>query len=174
MREVDYSVPMTELPRTLALLSVALMVLPVVPFVLIYDLGNLQLLWVFPLFILLVLVHEAVHAIAWKVSSGLAWRDFNFGFKWEALAPYCHAQKPMALQPYRIGAAAPLVVTGILPLIVAYINGSTTLAVVSALMISVAVGDLYILWLIRDVPPEAQLRDHPENAGCIVLLPETE
>ena len=118
------------------------------------------------------LLHEAVHAIFWKISSGLAWSQFTFGFKWEALAPYCHAQAPMPLMPYRIGALAPVIVTGILPWLFALLNGSAPLALLSAVLISAAIGDFYVLWLLRDVPAGADVRDHPEKAGGIVYLPD--
>jgi hypothetical protein len=133
---------------------------------------NFLSLWLVPGLLLSVLLHEAVHAIFWKVSSRLSWSQFKFGFKWEALAPYCHAKAPMHITAYRIGAVAPSILTGLVPFVLALIGGSAVLATLSALLIAAAIGDFYVLWLLRDVPDSADVRDHPEKAGGIVYLPE--
>jgi len=176
MREVDLSRPLNQLPFWVVPLSILMLILPLVPFMVLhglhFTLSNLWSWWIVPGLLLGILLHEGVHALAWKYSSGLAWSQFTFGIKWEALAPYCHAKAPMSRNAYRIGALAPLIVTGILPLIVSYFNATAPLAFFSALMISAAIGDVFVLWMIRHVPPQAQLIDHPENAGCIMLLPE--
>lgn len=175
-REVDLSVPVEKLPAWVWLLSVGLLIGSLIPYGVLYGvpdiLGGLLNPLLLPLFVLLIVAHEVVHAIGWKVSSGLAWRDFKFGFLWKSLSPYCHAKKPMPVMAYRIGAALPGIVTGVLPLLVALLTGDGTLAVISAVMISAAVGDIYVLWSVRNVPDNAELIDHPSQAGCIALIPD--
>ncbi len=176
MQTLDLSVPLDKLPKWVYGLSVLLIVLPLLPFVLIYGLpylfeqaSNLLLL---PLFMVLVLLHEAFHAIGWKYAGGLKWSKFKFGFSWKGLAPYCHATAPMNIQGYRFGAALPGIVTGVVPLIIGTLIGDAMLTFASAIMISAAVGDIYVLWTLRAMPNHAQVIDHPSNAGCLVLLPE--
>lgn len=177
MREEDRSVPLTALPAWVIWLSLALFAVPLLPLIIWQgadavwrDGFGWQLL---PALLLLIVVHEGVHALAWKLASGLPWSAFRFGVLWKALAPYCHATEPMRLRPYQIGAAAPLVVTGIIPLLFGYLAGSAFWVVFAAIALSAAVGDIFVLWLIRDLPTNALLRDHPEHAGCVVLLPDS-
>ncbi len=173
-REVDLSVPILQLPRWVWILSVALLIVPLLVFVGLHglvwgEMFNAQtVLWI----LILILAHEGVHAIAWKVSSGLAWSQFKFGIDKKSLSPYCHATAPMDIQAYRIGGGAPLVVTGILPFIFALVAGSAMWAFVGAALISAAVGDIFLLWSLRHVPAGSLCVDHPTQMGCIVYLLE--
>lgn len=174
-RAVDYTVELEALPRWVLWLGLLLMIVPLVPFVFLYGLDafrvDIDFLWVFLGFILLIVAHELVHAIGWKLTSGLPWRRFRFGVMWRVLAPYCHAKDPMALTPYRIGAVLPLFVTGVLPWLVGLIQADATLTIVGALLISGAIGDIYVLWVLRGLPTNALVQDHPSRAGCIAYLP---
>lgn len=176
MQTLDLSVPLDKLPLWVYGLSAALIVVPLLPFGLLYGaeylLKNAANMLLLPIFIALVLLHEVCHAIGWKFAGGLRWSNFKFGFSWKGLAPYCHATVPMNVQGYRFGAALPGIVTGVVPLIIGTITADAGLTFVSAVMISAAVGDIYVLWTLRNIPPYAQVIDHPSNAGCLVLLPQ--
>lgn len=176
MREVDYSVPFDKLPVWLAPLSIVMLFVPLIPFVLQRGFAPLfnetWTWWLFPVLILLILAHEAVHAIGWKYASGLDWSQFKFGFSWKGLAPYCHATAPMLAQPYRIGGILPAIVTGVLPLLIGYMLNSAPLILIGGVMISAAVGDVFVLWTIRHLPKDAKVLDHPSQVGCIAWLPE--
>jgi hypothetical protein len=178
MIEQDRSVPLTELPSWVYMLSFVLFVVPIVPAVLVWGIGRVWNegfgWWLLAGLLILVVVHEGVHALGWKFASRLPWSAFRFGIIWRALAPYCHATEAMNVQAYRIGGAAPLVVTGILPLIYGYLVASNGWVVMGAIAISAAVGDIFVLWTLRDLPADALVRDHSQNAGCIVYLPEND
>src|SRR5690349_18802183 len=87
MREVDYSLPFDKLPFWLAPLSIVLLLLPLLPLMIVEGIGALisqtWAWWLLPMMIVLILAHEAVHAIAWKLASGLDWSQFKFGFSWK-------------------------------------------------------------------------------------------
>lgn len=176
MKTMDLSVPLNKLPIWIYGLSVALWLLPMIPFVMLYGipyfLSNAFNLIILPGFIVLVILHELFHAIGWKYAGGLKWSKFKFGFSWRGLAPYCHATAPMHVRAYRFGAALPGIVTGVVPLMIGTLMGDAPLTFVSAVMISAAIGDIYVLWTLRNVPDYAQVVDHPSNAGCLVLLPQ--
>lgn len=169
--------PLTALPRPLVPISLALLLLPLLPYGLLYGVDALlsgfnNFLVMLAAFIFLIIAHEAVHAIGWKFASGLPWSAFTFGVVWQALAPYCHATKPMQLRPYRIGAALPGIVTGVVPWLLGLLLQDPTLTIISAVMISAAVGDIYVLWTLRGLPAGTEVLDHPNQAGCIVYLPQ--
>jgi hypothetical protein len=172
-REVDLAVPIIRLPAWVWILSIVLMIVPLVIFAgrQTLHVGDWFSLKTAAYLVLLVIVHEGIHAIAWKLSSGLTWSHFKFGIDKKSLSPYCHATAPMDIQAYRIGGGAPLLLVGILPFVIAYFTGDSLLAFLSAIMISAAVGDIFVLWTLRNVPDGALCLDHPSKAGCVVYLP---
>ena len=168
----DRSVAIAALPWWVWGLAVILIIIPIVLFEVFAhkqegSLGYIWLLWTLGLLIL----HEATHAVAWKFASGLPWSSFTFGVQWKTATPYCHSIEPMSIRAYRIGAISPLIVTGILPWVLAFVWGDVELAMAAAILISGAAGDLYILWAIKDLPDEVLLQDHDTQAGCLVLWP---
>ncbi len=169
----DRSIPLTQLPKWVWGLMLVLLAVPVGLFMLatgslgLLDASGSALLWI----LVLMLAHEAVHAIAWKYAAGLPWSVFRFGVVWKALSLYCHATVPMPLQAYRIGAAMPLLLSGIVPWIAAVILGDAGLGFAAAVLISAAAGDVFILWMLRDLPAGVLVQDHDTQAGCIVLWP---
>lgn len=157
-------------------MTVIFLVVPLIPFSFIWGSDPLLGAFTNPVIILpalvLVIIHEVLHAMAWKLAGGLALRDFKFGIAWKTLSPYCHATKPMPISAYRVGVVVPGIVLGILPVVIATILGNGVLAILGALLTAGAVGDVYVLWLLRGVSKTARVIDHPTRAGCIVLHDE--
>lgn len=116
-----------------------------------------------------VLVHEALHAAAWQLAAQPPKGSIRLGFSWKALTPYAHCAAPMPARAYRIGAATPGVLLGLVPVALACASGSGALLAYGLLFTLAAGGDALILWLLRGVPPTAHVADHPTQAGCIVL-----
>lgn len=115
-----------------------------------------------------VLVHEALHALAWRASARLPPGSVRLGVNWKALTPYAHCAAPMPARAYRIGAATPGVALGLLPVVAAWLTGSGAALVVGLFFTLAAGGDALILWLLRGVAPDALVEDHPTRAGCLV------
>src|SRR5690606_25530349 len=115
-----------------------------------------------------VLAHEALHALAWRLAGRVPAETVRLGFQWKTLTPYAHCAVPMAAGPYRIGAAVPGVVLGVLPALLGLATGSGALFLFGLLFTLAAGGDALILWLLRDVPADRLVADHPERAGCYV------
>ena len=61
-----------------------------------------------------VVVHEALHGIAWRLA-GAAPGSVRFGFQWKTLTPYAHSTAAMSARAYRIGAVTPGLVLGLVP-----------------------------------------------------------
>lgn len=62
---------------------------------------------------------------------------------------------------------------GILPYFLSLILGDGNLFWFSLIHTSAAGGDWLILWLIRNVKNGTLVEDHPTNAGCYVIEPES-
>lgn len=173
----DVSIPLDKVLRLALIPALALFALPLLVYSLRWGSGPLLdsvagldgLALALVGFALLIVAHELVHAAGWIVFRRLSPRAIRFGLDVKTLSPYARALVPMRARAYRIGAALPLLVTGIVPWLWALHTGNALLAVLAALLISGAVGDLLVLWAIRAVPAHARVIDHPSNAGCYVL-----
>ncbi|NWF70533.1 MAG: DUF3267 domain-containing protein [Chloroflexi bacterium] len=170
----DVSIPMPQIMRLAAFLSLGLLILSLLPYALIWGLPNYD----FPLeetllalaaLLGLIVAHEVIHALGWMFFGGVPRDKISFGIDWKTFSPYAHANTPMPVQGYRIGAVLPGIITGMLPVIVGTLIGHGWLTVLGAFLVTGAAGDLIVLWVIRGVPNNARVLDHPTNAGCYVL-----
>jgi hypothetical protein len=121
-----------------------------------------------------IVVHEAIHGITWKIAARKPASTIRFGFHWKTLTPYAHCRESMPAGAYRMGAVMPLLLLGVLPSVAAIVWGQGGLMAFGLFFTFAAGGDMLILWLIRDLPSDALVEDHPIRAGCSVLLPAVE
>jgi hypothetical protein len=134
------------------------------------DLGNLiAILIALVVFVLGVVVHEYIHGLAWAFFGRKPLSSIKFGFQMKTLTPYAHSTEPMEVNAYRLGAVMPALVLGILPTLIAIINGNGWLLAFGLFFTAAAGGDLLILWLIRNVKAGTLVEDHPTQAGCYVI-----
>ncbi len=124
-----------------------------------------------PLLALGIVVHELVHAAVWVLAGRGDWARVRFGWHWKALAPFAHYPDPLPATGYRLGAAAPIVVLGIVPSIAGTLAGWNGVAAFGWMLTAGAAGDVAVLWLLRGVPADALVVDHPARAGCLVHPP---
>lgn len=117
------------------------------------------------------LAHELLHVAGWRLAGNPPPGTVRLGFAWRILTPYAHCSAPMTARAYRIGAATPGVVIGLLPLIGGLLTGNATAFLFGLLFTLAAGGDALILWVLRDVDGEQIVRDHPTRAGCLVEIP---
>jgi hypothetical protein len=118
-----------------------------------------------------ILAHELLHALGWAISARRPLSAICIGVNWRGLSPYAHLKEPMPARAYRIGAALPALVMGLLPAGVAIVLGKPLLMAWSLFFLFTAGGDFVVLWLIRDVEAGRLVQDHPTRAGCQVLDP---
>jgi hypothetical protein len=157
-------------------LAVALMIFPLSVFWTMYGfdvfmddlLTGRNLVLAIPAVVIGIVLHEGIHALGWIVFGRVPPRDISFGVDRKTLSPYAHAHSAMQAAGYRIGALLPGVLTGLLPTIIGVANTDAGLTLLGAFLLSAAVGDILVVWVIRRVPGDANVRDHPSKAGCLV------
>ena len=115
-----------------------------------------------------ILLHELLHAAGWIVFGRQARRRVQFGFKLNTLTPYAHLQSSIPAGAYRMGVLLPLLMLGLPPYILGIFLAQRLITVYGLFFILAAGGDLLVLWLLRGVPAEALVQDHPTRAGCLV------
>jgi hypothetical protein len=114
-------------------------------------------------------VHEGLHALGWKVFGQQPWSVFTFGINWKTVTPYAHCQVPLKASAYRIGTALPGIVLGIFPSINGILFHDGVVTLFGAFFLGAACGDFLCLWILRSVPADTLVIDHPTRAGCLVL-----
>ena len=124
---------------------------------------------VIPVFLAGVVLHELIHGIAWAYFGNMPRTAIRFGFKLSALTPYAHCREPLPASVYRIGAAAPAVLLGLLPVFAATVTGAGVILLPGLLFLAASAGDFLILWILRGVRPQQRVQDHPDRAGCLVF-----
>ena len=161
------------------------MLLPVtasalVPFVLIWGFSRLLppaesfgdillgLLLFSLVYLVSIVVHEGLHAVAMIVVGGVSWRSIRFGLRLREGVAYVHTDRPLTVRSYRAVLAAPGILTGVLPIAVAIVLGNAWLLAYGYVMTLSAAGDVAILLLLRNLPPDLPVRDHPSDVGCQV------
>ena len=168
----DVSVPLNTIVAQALVPSIVLTIAPLIPHVLIWGFGAAHLLdYVLGLVavVLLVVAHEAVHALGWILFAGVKPKDIQFGIAWKTLSPYAHSMVAMPAGGYRVGVVLPLIITGIVPVVIGIGLNLGWLTAAGAILVSGAVGDLFVLRVIKDIPASALVIDHPDNAGCYVV-----
>ena len=124
-----------------------------------------------PLVLSGVVVHEGMHAIGWMLAARLPMNTMKFGFSVKTLTPYAHCKVPIGASAYRIGVILPALVLGIVPAIAGIAAHNGTAMLFGALFLSSASGDMLCLWIMRRVPRDELVRDHPTRAGCLIVKP---
>ncbi len=122
-----------------------------------------------PSIIVGIFVHEFIHGLTWAVAAKIGLSNIKFGFQLKSLTPYAHSKLPMKTNAYRIGAAMPLLLMGVLPYLFALISNSSYAIGFGLFFSFVAAGDIMILWLIRKLPEYQLIQDHPSKGGVILL-----
>ncbi len=114
-------------------------------------------------------LHEVLHGLGWKLAGRVSWSDIRFGVHWKLLTPYAHCRAPISVQAYRLGTLLPAVVTGFIPATIGLVIGDAWITMLGALFLGAAGGDLLALWVLRSVPSDTRVLDHPSRLGCRIL-----
>jgi hypothetical protein len=165
--------------KKLSLFALALLFLQLMfmfgPFVLIWGwvstLTGFQLLlkhlifWLVPI----VILHEGLHGLVWALSVKRGFKNISFGFNRELLSPYTHCKIPMQKWQYIAGGLAPLVVTGIIPSIIAFIIGNPYWFCLGMFCIWSSAGDMISCYYLLKIPNNWKVQDHPEKLGFFII-----
>lgn len=119
--------------------------------------------------IVLLPVHEALHAIGLRLFGRLPWSDIKIGFMWRALLPYCHCKVPIPITVYRRMILLPLWGTGGASLLALLLFPSDALGLFLGVAVGACAGDLWIVARLRRFGTDVSIEDSPSEIGCDVL-----
>ena len=126
----------------------------------------------FAAFILLVILHEAIHGLTWGIFAKGHRKAIAFGFIWKMLTPYCTCTEPLAKWQYIVGGSMPTLVLGFAPAAVAVVMGDFGLLLLSAVMMISGGGDFFIIFkmlLNKPLNHDVLYYDHPYECGVVAF-----
>lgn len=122
-----------------------------------------------PSIVIGIIVHEAIHGITWTLAAKIPLSNIKFGFQIKTLTPFAHCKVPLNIIAYRIGTLMPFLILGIAPYFYSLINQNPVILGFSLFFSFVAIGDLMILWITKDISKDKNVQDHPTEGGVIVI-----
>ncbi|GAA0890857.1 hypothetical protein GCM10009122_05360 [Fulvivirga kasyanovii] len=115
-----------------------------------------------------IVAHELLHGAVWAYFARGGFNSVSFGFNSKALAPYCHCKEPLTVKQYAMGGAAPGLLMGILPAIVAIAIANDWLLIFGIFFTWAASGDMMTLWMLRKFRGDQMVSDHPDEIGFYI------
>jgi hypothetical protein len=126
-------------------------------------------LFFFPVLIASIVVHEALHALGFRLVGRAPRGAVRFGFHRKTLSPFAGCRAPLGAGAYRASVLLPAAVLGFAPVAAGLAAGAAWLTLWGAFMVLTAGGDFAVLWAMRSVRPDERVLDHPERVGCRVV-----
>ncbi|KQC11370.1 MAG: hypothetical protein APR54_10995 [Candidatus Cloacimonas sp. SDB] len=114
-------------------------------------------------------LHELIHVMSYHFLGKVPFSNLKIGFKLKSITPYAYCSQPILLSAYRLSALMPGIILGIIPAIISLITGNTFIFILAVIFLIAAGGDLLIIWMLRKIPLNYLVQDHPEKAGCIII-----
>ncbi|MDE3001199.1 MAG: DUF3267 domain-containing protein [Gemmatimonadota bacterium] len=126
-------------------------------------------LWLFlGSLVLLVFVHEALHALAALLWGKASFSSIRFGHNLKWLVAYCHCSSPMRMGAFRRLLLLPLAVTVPVAGLFLLLYPSLSTLLLFCLSFSACAGDVLIEFKVQNFPADLWVQDHPSEVGCYV------
>jgi hypothetical protein len=120
--------------------------------------------------VVLLPLHEGIHALGLRWFAKVAWADIRFGVMWRVLMPYCGCKVPISVHAYRRMALLPLGVTGMMTVLALLLFPADWLGLLAGIAISTCVGDVWVAVKLARFAGDLFAQDCPSEIGCDVLL----
>lgn len=115
-----------------------------------------------------IVLHELIHGVIFAIFAEGGFKSIKFGIIKKHLTPYCHCSEPLKVKHYILGALAPALILGVIPLIIGLVLGKYLITFLGLFFFVAASGDFMIVYLLRNESPSSYVQDHPSEAGCFV------
>jgi len=120
-------------------------------------------------YIILMFLHEGIHAIGFIVFGKAKKEDVSFGVIIKQGMIYCTTKKPLLASAYKISVILPLIITGLIPLIVVIISGHFNYIFLFSLLVSGAAGDITMFNRIKRLNKNQLILDHPKAPAYYLM-----
>ncbi len=124
-----------------------------------------------PIFLAGFVLHEALHALAWKITSKAEKSDISFGLT-RNFIPFSHIRSELSKVQYSAGVLAPVSIMGIIPVILTFVFHLEDLIIPASFFLGMGASDLILMLIIIPLPGGVKILDHPDRYGFYVIYPE--
>ena len=119
--------------------------------------------------LVLIVLHELIHAFFFLPGCEKGWKSIHFGIK--QMTPYCHCMEIITMSQFRRSLWGPLWILCSLLAAASIILGDPLSFLLTLVMIFGSGGDLYVLWATRKYRGSTTLVfDLEDQVGCEVYL----
>ncbi len=120
---------------------------------------------------LIIILHEALHAFVALLWGKVPWRSIHFGYKWRlgGFYFYCHIDKPLKVNTFRILVLFPLIITTPIAGLIWWLDPSIWSLLLFSLTIAFCSGDVLMFFKVRQVENDKWIQDHPSEVGFYIL-----
>jgi hypothetical protein len=123
----------------------------------------------FAALLVLIVLHELIHALFFLPGCEKGWKSIHFGIK--QMTPYCHCMEIITMSQFRRSLWGPLWILCTLLAATSVILGDPISFLLTLVMIFGSGGDLYVLWATRKYRGSTTLVfDLEDQVGCEVYL----
>ena len=133
-----------------------------------FSLENVERWMLIGSVVLLIAVHEALHAVAALQWGKVPFNSIRFGANWKFAAFYCHCDRPLTIRVHRIVLIFPLIVTTLAAGLLFWLDPAIWSLLLFSGTVSVCSGDIMIFLKLRRYGKDALIQDHPSEPGCFV------
>ncbi len=171
----DLTIDLNKANIVMIFLFIAVMVISLVLFFVFNTFPKLHISDMFitlGAYIISIFIHEGLHGLSWGLASKQKFKDIEFGYAAETMNPYGTCTTPLAKNKYVLGAAMPLLVLGIAPIVVGIAIGNFWMMLFGVIGTASAAGDMMIIKNIVSYVPSAKdvvYMDHPTEGGSVVF-----
>ena len=120
---------------------------------------------------LIIILHEVLHAFVALLWGKVPWSSIHFGFKWRlgVFYFYCHCDKPLKVNTFRILVLFPLIITTPIAGLIWWLDPSIWSLLLFSLTIAFCSGDVLMFFKVRQVENDKWIQDHPSEPGFYIL-----
>ncbi|WP_223702368.1 DUF3267 domain-containing protein [Sutcliffiella deserti] len=150
--ELDETLEASIVNKLMNRWATLVLVVMVIPYWVIWGIGESSLAFVLKIiggYMLFILLHELLHVFGYIVIGRAKIGEVKLGLLWKHLMPYAHCKVALKINHYRIALVLPLIL-GVFPSLYAYLFGSGYWMIIGIFMTAGALGDLLILWTLRE------------------------
>ena len=171
---IEYTMEPGRLHLWVFIMIFPLLLLTILPFLLVWDKQLLILGWepfydiFIPVILAGIIMHEVLHGLGWSFFLSNGMKSVKFGINWKFLAPYCHCKSPMKAIHFGVGAALPLVILGILPVLAGIAMGKSSFLFFGILFTWGAGGDIISIFMLFKLDNGCIVYDHPDKPGFYI------
>lgn len=115
-----------------------------------------------------IIAHELIHGVFFAYYTPQGFRSIKFGVIWKYAAAYCHCSEPLLVRQFIAGVAAPGIILGVTPSVLALFTGSLSVLAFGFFFSISAVGDWLIIQLLLKEDKNSKVLDHPSELGFYI------